>query len=310
MKILIRELSLPDCAQLTSLAQRSLSDPVDDRLIRRLLTAEPDARPALHLAAWHGQRLIGVALGSVRQHDELLAGGPRLLAVDPAWQRRGIGTCLLNELEQRLQAIGVHELRVGNLAPNYLWPGVPETNQAMQALLVKQGYELAGETLNMTVDLNGRDWLAGIDLSRWSIRRARSGETAFAAWAGERWGAAWQWEAMQAVNADPPTALVAERDGEYGGFACWDVSGLWGTFGPTGVDEALQGHGLGRTLLCATLAAMADAGYRQIEIGWVGPQAFYTRIAGACPGRICLLYRKRVAGLSSPIQRDLPQRQP
>lgn len=81
MKILIRELSLPDCAQLTSLAQRSLRDPVDDRLIRRLLTAEPAARPDLHVAAWHGQHMIGVALGSVRRHDDLLTGGPRLLAV-------------------------------------------------------------------------------------------------------------------------------------------------------------------------------------------------------------------------------------
>lgn len=110
------------------------------------------------------------------------------------------------------------------------------------------------------------------------------------------------------MNADPPTALVAERDGEYGGFACWDVSGLRGTFGPTGVDEALQG--LGRALLCATLATMADAGYHQIEIGWVGPQAFYTRIAGARPRRICLLYRKPITNLAGPIERDLPQRQP
>lgn len=163
------------------MAQRSLSDPVDDRLIRRLLNTEPNARPDLHLAAWNGQRLISVALGSVRWHDELLAGGSRLLVVDPAMQRRGIGAHLLNELEQRLQAIGVHELRVGNLAPNYLWPGVPEANQAMHALLSHQGYELAGETLNMTVDLNGRDWLAGIDLIRWSIRRARFGETELAA---------------------------------------------------------------------------------------------------------------------------------
>ncbi|WP_322496359.1 hypothetical protein [Chloroflexus sp.] len=71
----------------------------------------------------------------------------------------------------------------------------------------------------------------------------------------------------------------------------------------------MQGHGLGRALLCATLAAMASTGYRQIEISWVGPQAFYTRIAGARPGRICLLYRKPVS-LASPIERDLPQRQP
>ncbi len=309
MKVHIHELSTSDYAHVIALARRSLSDPVDERLIRRLLAAEPAARPELHVAAWRGQHLIGVALGSVRRHDDLLTGGPRLLVVDPAWQRRGIGARLLSELEQRLQAIGVHELRVGNLAPNYLWPGVPETNLAMQALLAQQGYELAGETLNMTVELNGRDWLAGIDPKQWSIRRARYGETDLAAWAGERWGTAWQWEAMQAVSVDPPTALVAERDGEYGGFACWDVSGFWGTFGPTGVDEALQGHGLGRTLLCATLAAMASAGYRQIEISWVGPQAFYTRIAGARPGRICLLYRKPVS-LAGPIERDLPQRQP
>ncbi|MCX7859327.1 MAG: GNAT family N-acetyltransferase [Chloroflexus sp.] len=296
MNVQLRELSPADCAQLVSLTQRSLSDPVDDRLIRRLLAAEPDARPELHLAAWRNGELLGAALGSVRRHDELLVGGPRLLVVDPALQRQGLGAYLLNELEQRLQAIGVHELRVGNLAPNYLWPGVPETNRAMQALLAKQGYELAGETLNMTVDLNGRDWLAGINPRQWSIRRARYGEIELAAWAGERWGAAWQWEAAQAVATDPPTALVAERDGEYGGFACWDVSGLWGTFGPTGVDEALQGHGLGRALLCAALAAMASAGYRQIEIGWVGPQEFYTRVANAQPGRICLLYRKPVLG--------------
>lgn len=99
----------------------------------------------------------------------------------------------------------------------------------------------------------------------------------------------WAGEAALALSQQPLTLWVAVRDGMLLGFACHDATAK-GFFGPTGVDAAERGRGIGEALLIATLKGMREAGYAYAVIGDPGPVAFYRKrldaleIPGSDPG--------------------------
>ncbi|HEX4296613.1 MAG TPA: GNAT family N-acetyltransferase [Devosia sp.] len=95
-------------------------------------------------------------------------------------------------------------------------------------------------------------------------------------WIAARFSSAWVGEAALALSQQPPTMLIAVKGPELLGFACYDASAR-GFFGPTGVDAAARGNGIGEALLAATLRAMREAGYAYAVIGDPGPVAFYTK---------------------------------
>lgn len=121
-----------------------------------------------------------------------------------------------------------------------------------------------------------------------TIRRALAPEREpVLAWVERRFGPGWRGEAAAAFGTCPARIMLAVREGSAGtgqvlGFACWDVTAR-GLFGPTGVDEAARGLGLGRALLLAALRAMAAEGYAYAVIGGAGPVDFYAKACGAVP---------------------------
>ena len=94
-------------------------------------------------------------------------------------------------------------------------------------------------------------------------------------WISARFSRHWRSEAAVGLSQQPPTLLIAVRNQQILGFACYDGTAK-GFFGPTGVDEAERGQGLGEALLMATLHAMSGAGYAYAIIGDPGPVSFYT----------------------------------
>lgn len=63
-------------------------------------------------------------------------------------------------------------------------------------------------------------------------------------------------------------------------FACYD-STCRNFFGPMGVDESMQGKGIGKALVLACLHDMKTQGYGYGIIGGVGPIEFYEKTVGA-----------------------------
>jgi len=123
-----------------------------------------------------------------------------------------------------------------------------------------------------------------------TVRRALPPERhAVLDWIGQRFTPHWVSEAALGLSQQPPTLFLALRDGQLAGFACYDTTAK-GFFGPTGVDEAARGGGIGETLLIVTLRAMRETGYAYAIIGDPGPVAFYKRrldaleIPGSTPG--------------------------
>ena len=116
-----------------------------------------------------------------------------------------------------------------------------------------------------------------------AIRRALAPELeTIRAFIAARFSPGWASEMQVAFSRDPNACLIAVRDGKLLGFACYDAIAL-GFFGPTGVDEAARGLGIGKALLIRTLLAMRERGYGYAAIGWAGPVDFYARAVGAIP---------------------------
>ncbi len=95
-------------------------------------------------------------------------------------------------------------------------------------------------------------------------------------WIEGRFSSHWMSEAALGLSQQPPTLYVAVGEGRLLGFACYDTT-VKGFFGPTGVDEAERGKGIGEALLLATLRGMREAGYAYAVIGDPGPVEFYKK---------------------------------
>ena len=101
-------------------------------------------------------------------------------------------------------------------------------------------------------------------------------------WIRDHFGAGWAGEAENAFFRSPKWIYIAvrESDSKMLGFGCYDAT-VKGFFGPTGVDEAERGKGIGAALLMMCLHGMWEEGYGYAIIGSAGPVDFYKKICGA-----------------------------
>jgi GNAT superfamily N-acetyltransferase len=92
----------------------------------------------------------------------------------------------------------------------------------------------------------------------------------------------WADEAEASFARLPITCFVAVHEKKLIGFACVESTAK-AFFGPTGVDPAYRGKGVGALLLLVALHALRDAGYAYGIIGAAGPVEFYVKTVGAIP---------------------------
>lgn len=130
-----------------------------------------------------------------------------------------------------------------------------------------------------------------------TVRRALAPEAHIVAdFAKKHFSRAWASECGTAMAGRPPSLFLAHEGQRILGFACYDATAK-GLFGPTGIDVAARGRGIGRRLLLAALHAMRDAGYAYAVIGGAGPVNFYKRhcnaveIADSDPGYYASMLR-------------------
>lgn len=103
---------------------------------------------------------------------------------------------------------------------------------------------------------------------------------AVSAWIGTTFSTRWVSEFTVAMAHQPAGCVIATRNHEVVGFACYDATAR-GFIGPMGVDPSLRMGGVGRALLVTALEQMRAMGYAYAVVGGVGPQEFYARAVGA-----------------------------
>jgi mycothiol synthase len=305
----IRPAEPGDIPAIQELCRASLRLDPDAAELPGLLLGAPDAAQRVTLVAESAEpagTVTGAAFGSLRHPA---AGGPvlghlDLLAVTPPARGHGTGSALLSAAEQELAARGAQGFRLAGNPPLYAWPGVDSRYAAMVALATRAGYERFAEALNMAVDLTAglpaTDPLntaadeARLAASGIIVRRAADAEAgSLGNWLREGpWGgSSWPDEALISLAVDPPACHIAERAGEYLGFASHTVN-RHGWFGPMGTLDAERRRGIGAVLLKRCLADIRNSGLDSAQIGWTGPVQFYARAVGAVPDRVFWLYRK------------------
>ena len=92
----------------------------------------------------------------------------------------------------------------------------------------------------------------------------------------------WANEIDTAFTRFPVSCFIAydTNSKEILGFAGYDCT-YKAYFGPTGVDEAKRGLGIGKALLLRCMEALRDEGYGYAIIGSAGPVDFYNKCVGA-----------------------------
>ncbi|WP_408011081.1 GNAT family N-acetyltransferase [Pseudalkalibacillus sp. A8] len=115
----------------------------------------------------------------------------------------------------------------------------------------------------------------------WTIRKPIPPEKHIVvAWVREHFSEKWASECDVACTQTPASCLIAVEDGKLIGFACYNVTSR-NFFGPTGVDKAERGKGIGHALLVESLNEMKHMGYAYAIIGGAGPVSFYKQTVGA-----------------------------
>lgn len=113
------------------------------------------------------------------------------------------------------------------------------------------------------------------------IRRAQPFEmTLVRLFVEENFSIAWADEVSVGFSNKPVSVHIATRTREIVGFAAHECTRK-AFFGPTGVAPDMQGHGVGKALLLASLWGLRELGYVYGVIGGAGPVEFYEKAVGA-----------------------------
>jgi|SRR5690554_4702691 len=132
---------------------------------------------------------------------------------------------------------------------------------------------------------DSRDIMSQMESQGITIRRAIAPEKHVVLdWINEYFGEGWASEADVAICQHPSTCIIAidESVRRIVGFACYEATNK-NYFGPTGVDPAYRGRGIGKALLIAAMEGLRELGYAYSVIGGAGPTEFYAKSVGAIP---------------------------
>jgi beta-N-acetylhexosaminidase len=247
----------------------------------------------------------GRAVGAVAVDP---AGSVQLLLVDPAHQRRGVGTALLDEALRQLGGRGVGTVTLGSGGEDYIWPGVPENLPGAVRFFAARGWRFddADAVIDLVRDLQDYAAPAGVH-----ERVARAGVTielagdrdlasvlafeaeVFPSW--RKWFERGDSSVLVARDAEGRMvgSLLLRGPGPVSVFAPM-LGSMTGTIGCVGVASHVQDRGIGSAMVARASELLRDGGTRRCHIGWVERRAFYVRL-GYAPWRRYLMSRRQLS---------------
>ncbi len=219
-----------------------------------------------------------------------LEGSIRLLLVEPARRRRGIGSALLGAALERLAAAGAGPPRLGGGGGDYIWPGVPSEQYDAVRFFSRRGWALDEVVSDLFADL--RTYVAPPGVTEraaaagFSLAVATGDETADVLDFERRWFPEWlRWFGLPGVSV----LLARDRHGEVVGSLLlagpgrcsiyWPMLGEdMATIGAVGVAEPARRRGVGAAMVVRASELLREAGAGTCHIGWVALQTFYEQL--------------------------------
>ncbi len=270
---MIRRLAEGD--ELLPLLNRCLRyDPLTPALLREKLEQGP-------AYVWDEDGLRGFCHG-------VPSGSIKLIAVDPGWRRRGIGSRLLQAVVAELPP---GRLRAIENVPNYLVPGLDVRYTEAILFFERHGFTKFGECFNLTCDVTDAE--AKPAPPGFEVRRATVADGPLIMAFLQEHFAGWQSEVQTMLGNAPISLHLAFQQDELLGFAGTDGNNLGtGWFGPMGTHPERRNTGVGGVLLSRCLEDFKHQGLTRCTIPWVGPWRFYARQCGATIDRVFWRYER------------------
>jgi mycothiol synthase len=266
------------------------SDPITATTWRAKVLLDPNFNPQGCLVVEGEGEARGFILSLVRQvpffNDGLDPDTAWITAyaVDPAWQRRGLGRALLDAALDRLRHLGHTSVALAPYVPNYFTPGADVSAYADGiAFLERHGFKVISRPLSMRVELTGFQMPKEIAATAQKLRNdgitVRVVEPADIVPVLEfaRRYFSWDWhrEASGVLHdlfaGDGRTVgmVIAMRGGEVLGYAEHRNE----RYGPFGVNPELRSRGIGRVLLATMLTEMLKKNYHAAWFLWTDDAA-------------------------------------
>lgn len=241
------------------------SDLVSLQKFRKQIIYDDNFDTELCYVALQDDKVIGFLLGTKRKFPYLERGlEPKrgwinVMFVAKDYQRQGIGSKLIDRVENALIELGVDNITLGAYSPNYFFPGIDiEAYQNAINFFEKKGYVGSEESYSMCKDLHGfylsDEWRMKKQLAEqkgFIFRNYKNSDAiALLEFAKVNFGGGWKRNAllaMQANEAEDLIYLVLKND-EIVGFAMRKIDGNPMRFGPIGVCEKVRNDGIGGIL--------------------------------------------------------------
>jgi ribosomal protein S18 acetylase RimI-like enzyme len=205
-------------------------------------------------------------------------------AVDPAWQRQGIGSALLEAATERLRRKHRTSVALAPYVPNYFTPGADVSAYPHGIdFLIQQGFEVIERPISMRAELTGFKTPEPVAERQEKLNaegveiRPVSPEDIIRILDFIPRHFSWDWHREASgvfndlYNGDPRFVgmIIALQGEEVLGYAQHRGE----RFGPFGVRPDLRSRGIGRVLLSTTLSEMIKKNFHAAWFLWTGDDA-------------------------------------
>ena len=219
--------------------------------------------------------------------------------VDKAFQRKGIGTDLLNELISRVSSKGVNIISYGDSVPNYWQPGVDLRHTSLYFFLKKNKFRTRKMRQNLTVNLENMEIHPRKQYKEYLFERISSKDfqKLFNFVKHNFPERKWAEEVKLSFQNDPATSFIAKNS--QNNIIGWaSHSHLFpGSFGPTGVLIQMRGKGIGGELLKWALWDIKNNYNNKATIMWVVGDTvkYYSKVIGASISTVFIPMKRKIS---------------
>lgn len=256
--------------------------------------------PKFCFIARSGSLICGFCMVVIRQLNGEPIAYIKLMGVNPAQQRLGVGSAMLSEAESFAKKHQAEKLRWYDVPKNYLMPGLDLKYAHTLAFVERNGFKKTGDAINLIVDLE-QNWNTESDelkLNANGVKLKRASQADFKTllkWIKIEFPL-WEFEVNSALNDNPSSVHLAyENESEWIGFAAFNGNNkgaAW--FGPMGTTRKSRGNGIGAILLKRCLADMKNQGLKEAIIPWVAHISFYVNYTKAIVLSFFWRYEKQI----------------
>ncbi len=280
--------------------------PLTERLLRQTVDNDPYYENEGAIVARDGDAVAGYVLSkSMKNAGPEIGrfqgrGGIGALCVHPDYQRRGIGTELLNQAEDYLRRNNSPLTTL--YYPHHILPGIPAECAAARTLFEKRGYSNWRECVDLARDLHdfeppekvtrAMDANPGVEIRPTKAEEAQ----AVIDFVTREFPGGWTYstKAHFARGGNPADIIIAVENGEVIGFChTADFNSNWllpstywfpllgekfGGLGPVGLGKEQRKRGLGLALTALGVADLKRRGVERMGIDWTNLITFYEQL--------------------------------